>query len=307
MKRRRECLRARFALALVMILAAGAIASGQDAYRARLKKWRAAREAELKADDGYLTLVGLYWLKDGANRFGTDATNEIVLPEGSTRPHAGALEFHEGQTTLRMESGAVATVKGKPVTTSALQTDEKQKPDVVRLGSLAIIIIKRGARYGVRVRDLNSKGRREFKGMRWFPAQEDYRITATFVAYDQPKDIEIANVLGDVSKQPSPGYAIFTLGGKEYRLEPMLEGKDKLFFVFGDLTNNKTTYGAGRFLYADLPKDSKVTLDFNQAVNPPCAFTPFATCPLPPRQNRLKVAIEAGELNYHTASPSAAH
>jgi uncharacterized protein (DUF1684 family) len=289
-----------------MMLATGVIAAGQNDYHAGMKRWRAEREAELKADDGWLTLVGLYWLKDGANRFGTDATNEIVLPEGTTRPHAGALEFHGGQTTLRMENGASAIVNGKPVATSALQTDEKQKPDVVRIGSLAIIIIKRGARYGVRVRDLNSKGRREFKGMRWFPVKEDFRITATFVAYDQPKDIEIANVLGDVSKQPSPGYALFTLGGKEYRLEPMLEGKDKLFFVFGDLTNNKTTYGAGRFLYADLPTDGKVVLDFNQAVNPPCAFTPFATCPLPPRQNRLKVAIEAGELNYHAASPATA-
>jgi len=302
----RNSLRARFALALVALMTINTLASDQDGYRASMEKWRAEREAELQADDGWLTLVGLFWLKDGANRFGTDATNEIVLPERSAPPRAGVLEFHEGRTTLRMENSASVTVNGKPVTSADLQTDEKQKPDVVRLGSLVIIIIKRGARYGVRVRDLNSKGRREFKGMRWFPVQEAYRITATFVAYEQPKDIEIANVLGDVSKQPSPGYAVFTLDGKEYRLEPMLEGKDKLFFVFGDLTNNKTTYGAGRFLYADLPKDGHVTLDFNQAVNPPCAFTPFATCPLPPRQNRLKVAIEAGELNYHSPSPSTA-
>lgn len=306
MRMQKNCLHARFALALVGLMAINTLASGQDGYRASMEKWRAEREAELQADDGWLTLVGLFWLKDGANRFGTDATNEIVLSERSAPPRAGVLEFHEGRTTLRMENSASVTVNGKPVTTSELQTDEKQKPDVVRLGSLVIIIIKRGARYGVRIRDLNSKGRREFKGMRWFPVQATYRITATFVAYEQPKEIEIANVLGDVSKMPSPGYAVFTLGGKEYRLEPMLEGKDKLFFVFGDLTNNKTTYGAGRFLYADLPQDGHVTLDFNQAVNPPCAFTPFATCPLPPRQNRLKVAIEAGELNYHAASPSAA-
>jgi uncharacterized protein (DUF1684 family) len=157
------------------------------------------------------------------------------------------------------------------------------------------------------VKDPNSKHRRQFEGLRWFPVIEAYRITARFVAYEQPREIEIANVLGDVDKMPSPGYALFNLGGREYRLDPVLEGDDKLFFIFADLTNNKTTYGAGRFLYTGLPRDGTVTLDFNQAVNPPCAFTKFATCPLPPRQNRLNIAIEAGELNYvspgHQQSP----
>jgi uncharacterized protein len=302
MKMKAEVTGAAMAIALIAAMGASSVASGNDAYRGEIAKFRAEREAELKAEHGWLSVAGLFWLKEGENRFGADPSNDIVLPEGSAPPLAGVFEFHEGKTTLRIAPGAAVTLNGKPVTALEVKTDEKLLPDVVRLGSLSLIVIKRGERYGVRVKDLNSKQRREFKGLRWFPVKEAYRITAKFVAYAQPKDIEIANVLGDVSKNPSPGYAVFNFGGKEYRLEPILEGKDKLFFIFADLTNNKTTYGAGRFLYAGMPQDGTVTLDFNRAENPPCAFTRFATCPLPPRQNRLKIAIEAGEKNY--TSPS---
>lgn len=286
---------------LIGAMAGNTVASGRDSSRSEIAKFRAEREAELKAENGWLSVAGLFWLKEGENRFGVDPSNEIVLPEGSAPPRAGAFEFHEGRTTLRVAPGAAVTLNGKPVTAQEVKTDETPIPDIVRLGSLSLTVIKRGERYGIRVKDLNSKQRREFRGLNWFPVRTIYRITARFVAYEQPKDIDIANVLGDVSKNPSPGYAVFSFRGKEYRLDPILEGKDKLFFIFADQTNNKTTYGAGRFLYTPLPRDGKVTLDFNRAENPPCAFTRFATCPLPPRQNRLKVAIEAGERNY--ASP----
>ena len=286
---------------LVILLIVGMSAdagTGRDGYRNEIEKFRAERVAELKAEDGWLSVAGLFWLKQGENRFGVDSSNEIVLPEGSAPSLAGVFEFHEGKTTLRVSSGAAVTLNGKPVTTLEMKTDEDQAPDIVRIGTVSLAVIKRGARYGVRVRDAAARDRREFKGLRWFPVKKTYRVVARFVAHDQPQDIDIANVLGDVSKMPSPGYAVFNLNGKEYRLDPILEGKDKLFFIFADLTNNKSTYGAGRFLYAALPRDGKVTLDFNQSVNPPCAFTRFATCPLPPRRNRLKVAIEAGELAY---------
>jgi uncharacterized protein (DUF1684 family) len=296
------------ALALVLLaIMPQAIASGENSYPLEIAKFRAEREAELKAEGGWLSVAGLFWLKEGENRFGADPSNEIVLPEGSAPLRAGVFEFHEGRTTLRVAPGAAVTLNGKPVATAEVRTDEKLVPDVVRVGSLTLTVIKRGERYGIRVKDLNSKQRREFKGLRWFPVKEAFRITAKFVAYAQPKDIDIANVLGDVSKNPSPGYAVFNFRGKEYRLDPILEGKEKLFFIFADLTNNKTTYGAGRFLYTSLPQDGKVTLDFNRAENPPCAYTRFATCPLPLKQNRLKIAIEAGERNYtsplHQESP----
>ena len=291
-----------FTAALMFALAPIVLSSDDNSYRQKLEKWRAEKEAELKSDDGWLTVAGLFWLKEGVNRFGTDASNEIVLPEGSAPAKAGEFEFRAGKTTLRVGNGVAATSGGKPVTTIELKTDEKQKPDIINIGSLALNVIKRGERYGVRVRDKNSKQRREFTGLRWFDIKESYRVTATFVRYDKPKEIEIPNVLGDVNRMPSPGYVTFKLDGREYRLDPVLEDKDKLFFIFSDSTSGKATYGAGRFLYADLPEGETVVLDFNRAINPPCAFTPFATCPLPPRQNRLRVAIEAGELNYHSTS-----
>ena len=291
----------RGALALIVALAVNTMAFAQDPSRDTIAKFRAEREAELKAEDGWLSVSGLFWLKEGENRFGADPSNEVVLPKGSAPARAGVFELDDGKTTLRVAGGAEVTLDGKPVTTLVMNAGTTHKPDVIRLGALLLNVIKRGERFGIRVKDSNARHRRQFKGLSWFPMKEDFRITAKFVAYEQPRNIEIANVLGDVDKMPSPGYVLFNLGGREYRLDPIFEGDDKLFFIFADLTNNKTTYGAGRFLYTGLPQDGKVTLDFNQAINPPCAFTQFATCPLPPRQNRLKARIEAGEMNY--ASP----
>ncbi|MFL6276579.1 MAG: DUF1684 domain-containing protein [Blastocatellia bacterium] len=294
------------ALALIIALTTAGFAADRRSYAAQAKQWRAERDTELKADDGWLTLAGLFWLKEGDNRIGSDPTGDILLPEGSAPARLGVITFHDGHATLRVTGDAQVTLNGKPVATVELQSDEHQKPDVLRLGGLSFHVIKRGARYGVRVKDLNSAARREFTGRRWYPANSSYRVMADFVAYGQPRQVDIINKLGDVIKMTSPGYAVFKLKGKAYRLDA-LDEEGKLFFVFGDLTNGKTTYGAGRFLYADAAKSGKVVMDFNQAVNPPCAFTPFATCPLPPRQNRMKTAIAAGELNYHTAANALAH
>jgi uncharacterized protein len=291
---------ASLALALTIVITISALAADKKTYEAQIKQWRAEQEAELRADDGWLTLAGLFWLKEGDNRIGSDGSNDIVLPSATAPARLGVIEFHDGKVTLRVTGDANVTLNNQPVTTAELQSDEDQKPDMLRLGGLSFHVIKRGARYGVRVKDLNSRARREFKGRRWYPASERYRVTANFVAYDKPREVDIINKLGDVVKMTSPGHVLFKLNGNDYRLDA-LDEDGKLFFVFGDRTNGKATYGAGRFLYADAATAGKVILDFNQAVNPPCAFTPFATCPLPPRQNRLPVAIEAGELNDHPA------
>jgi uncharacterized protein (DUF1684 family) len=261
---------------LILFLAADA------SYLASVEKWRRAYEASLKADGGWLTVTGLFWLKPGNNTFKAD-------------PSVGVFEFRGGKTLLRVAPGLDATVNGKRVTSAELRPDV----DVVTAGRLTMYVIQRGDRYGIRVKDQDSRARREFKGLHWFPVNEAYRVTARFVPYNPPKQIPIPNVLGQVEEMPSPGYVAFKLQGKEYRLDPVAEGSKELFFIFRDLTSSKETYPSGRFLTTDMPKDGRVVLDFNKAHNPPCAFTPYATCPLPPKQNALQVSIEAGEKRYH--------
>lgn len=269
-------------------------------YQAELEKWRADRETRLKADGGWLTVAGLFWLKEGVNRFGTDPTVEIVLPAGSAPPRAGAFQFKDGTTTVSIEPGVTVTAGGKPVTTMEVRPDSTDEPDVLSLGALTMIVIKRGERFGVRLKDMNSPARKAFSGLTWFPIDPAYCVTARFVPYDPPREIPIPTVLGTTETMKSPGAVVFTLNGQELRLDPVLEDPDAtdLFFIFRDRTSGKETYPPGRFLYTDLPKDGTVVLDFNRAYNPPCAFTPYATCPLPPPQNRLSARIEAGERSY---------
>src|SRR5438874_2016373 len=251
----------------VAVLISVAACAEDGAYRAAITAWRQQKEAELKADNGWLTVSGLFWLKEGENR----------------APGApGVFELHGTKTVFRPDHGAPVEIKEKTVITE---------------GALTFLVIERGGRYGVRVKDKNNKARATFAGQRWFPARESYRVVARFVSYPQPKQIPIVNILGDRLLLSSPGYAVFRLEGRELRLEPVIEEADKeLFFIFRDQTAGKETYGAGRYLYTPLPRDGKVELDFNKAENPPCAFTPFATCPLPPNQNILPARIEAGEI-----------
>jgi len=264
------------------------------------QKWREQRETRLKADGGWLTVAGLFWLEPGENRFGTDPSNAIVLPAGSAPARAGVFVFTDGTTTLRAEPGAQITVAGKPVTTQVMTPDASGEPDVAALGALTMQVIKRGERYAIRLKDKNSAMRRDFTGLRWFPIAASYKVTAAWVHYDPPKEIAVPTILGTTEKMRCPGAAVFDIGGQQVRLEPVLEEPDakELFYIFRDGTSGKETYGAGRFLYSELPAGGKVVLDFNRAYNPPCAFTPYATCPLPPEQNRLAVRIEAGELAY---------
>jgi len=254
-------------LRYLIVFIAISVFAEDSAYKAVIAKWRRQKEAALKADGGWLTVTGLFWLKEGQNRV-------------DSAP--GVFELHAGKTVYRGDDGSVVEMK----------RDSK-----ITAGSRTYTVIERAGRYGVRLKDNESKLRSGFTGMRWFPPRESYRVTAQFVSYSQPKTLAIPNILGSTYPSPSPGYAVFRINGQEFRLEPVIEeGEKELFFIFGDQTAGKETYGAGRFLYTPLPRDGKVELDFNKAENPPCAFTPYATCPLPPKQNILPVRIEAGEL-----------
>ena len=261
------------------LLAAMAL-SATSTYQFEISQWREKRETALKADGGWLSVAGLFWLHEGSNSMGRDGANDIVLPDGAAQ--AGAFDLHKGKVT----AGAPAR---------ELKPDSS---DALKVGRLSLFVIQRGERFGIRLKDPDSEYRRHFTRLEYFQADEAWRVTARFVA--EPKKIPILNVLGQTEESECPGYAVFRLAGQEVRLYPILEepGAKELFYIFKDQTSGKETYGAGRFLYSDLPRDGKVVLDFNKAYNPPCSFTPYATCPLPPPENRLPVRVEAGEKKY---------
>jgi uncharacterized protein (DUF1684 family) len=301
----------RFRVFLMIAAALGGAAAGpagaDEAYRAQVRKWRQDREARLKADGGWLTLAGLFWLREGPNRFGTDPSGEIVLPVGSTPARAGVCEFAAGQVTVRLEPGVHGLIGDRPATGPVvLKPDTSGSPDVLEIGPLSLLVIQRGDRYGVRLKDKNSAIRKGFTGLSWFDIKEEYRVEALWVSFPQPNPLRVPNILGQTEPMPSPGYAEFTLNGQPIRLDGVLEEPQaaQLFFILRDQTSGKETYGAGRFLYSDLPRDGRVVLDFNEAYNPPCAFTPYATCPLPPPQNWMPVRVEAGEKAYGKATHS---
>ena len=275
-------------------------ASDDPDYARAMERWRAERLDEINGEEGWTTLVGLFWLKEGQNRFGSDPLNDIVLPQRSAPKSAGSIRLEKGVVTLEATADAGVTSEGKPVTALLLQSDAEGKPTVLKVGALKLLLIKRGQKLGLRVKDTANSARAHFAGLAYFPIDLAWRLVARFEPYDPPKTVPIANVLGMVENMTSPGALVFEVNGKSYRLDPVLEkGSKHLFIIFADQTSAKETYGAGRYLYAEPPgPDGRVILDFNKAHNPPCAFTRFATCPLPPRQNRLAIHVEAGEKKY---------
>ncbi len=274
--------------------------AGQTDYAASIAEWRTGRLQRLTAADGWLTVAGLFWLKEGENRAGAGPGNDIVLPPGSAPDKVGVFTFHDGRATFSADPAATVTAAGRPVTTLALKDDAAGPADLLSVNSLTMFVIKRGDRHAIRLRDTNRPERRRFSGLTYFPIDPKYRVVATWVPYDPPKPIPIPNILGETENLPCPGYAQFTLEGREMRIEPVIEepGDKELFVIFRDPTSDDEAYGSGRFLYAPMPEKGKIVLDFNKAYNPPCAFTPYATCPLPPQQNWLPVRIEAGEKRY---------
>jgi uncharacterized protein (DUF1684 family) len=255
-------------------------------FRQGVEQWRADYEAGLKAPDGWLAVAGLFWLHEGDNIVGSDPQSDIVLPAGSPK-RAGVFNLKAGVATW-----VAAGTPGK-----VLKSDSSEE---IKIGAISLGIIARGGKTGVRMRDPNSEAVRTFKGCLWYPIDEKWHVFAKWTPYPQPKKIPITNILGMIELNDAPGYAEFTLLGQKIRLEPVIE-KKQLFFMFKDKTTGTSTYGAGRFLYASgPPKDGKVELDFNIARNPPCVYTAYATCPLPPKQNTMPIALEAGEkINGH--------
>jgi uncharacterized protein len=278
-----------------------AVHSADPVYQNEIRDWQAKRAESLRRDTGWLTLTGLVWLDEGESRIGSAAGSEVRLPEGKAPETVGTLVRTGRSVTLTTEPGAMVTVDGTPVGSIEMKPDTSGSPTIAEIGPVQFLVIERGDRVGVRVRDREHPALASFRGLDYFPTDPGWRVEARLEPYDPPKQIPIQNVVGIVEAQLSPGALVFEIDGKEHRLDPIIEeGTDELFVIFADETSGGETYGAGRYLYAKNPgPNGRTTLDFNKAYNPPCAFTDFATCPLPPRQNRLEVRVEAGEKNYH--------
>src|SRR5690349_13572358 len=284
-------------------------AEGDDsAWRKDLLQWRADHATELQKPEFWLSLIGLEWLKEGNNTLGADKSNDIQV-RAKVPAHVAVFRLDNGKVALVAPRGGFPKdlfVDGKPATEQALRPDDQPPRTTLRIGTVAIIVLHRGDRYALRIWDSTAPTRTNFRGEHWYEPDAKYRIRAHWIPYTPAKTLDIPTVLGTIDKMPCPGAAEFTLNGKTLRLEPALESPDakQLFFILRDTTSQTTTYGSGRFLYTGLPtngldKPGELLLDFNRAENPPCAYTPYATCPLPPKQNRMPVAIPAGEKRYH--------
>ena len=237
------------ALAALFVLPSPARAR-DEGYEREIQDWRAHREEGLRAPDGWLSVVGLHWLRDGTSTVGSDKTSDIVLPLPAP-PRVGVLEFAKDRTLIHVAPGVTVKAQDKAVSDLELHSDKGGHAVVLAVGPVSRFVIERGGRFALRVKDPESARRRTFKGLDWYPVREGYRVTARFVPYDPPKPIPIANVLGMVEPMPSPGYVVFSLNGREVHLDPVLEdpAAKELFFIFRDATAGKQTYPAGRFLY----------------------------------------------------------
>jgi len=300
-------------LALYLTFAATSFAADKTAtapsWKAELLAWRAEQTKNLQTPNGWLTVIGLDWLKPGENSFGSAESNAQVI-KAQTAPTLGVIKLDGDSLQLLPPAGGypkTLLVDGAaPAKVQALSADTSGHPSKITNGSVTITIIHRGDRYGLRIKDSKAAARAQFHGLKWYAPNEAYRVTAKWIPYSPAHKVAIPTILGTDVMSDVPGVAEFTLDGKTYRLEPILESADDkdLFFILRDTTSKTETYGAGRFLYTPLPdhgltQPGEVVLDFNRAENPPCAYTPYATCPLPPPQNRLPIPIPAGQQRYH--------
>jgi len=270
----------------------------KGSYTQQIETWRAQRVERLKAPNGWLSLIGLHWLKDGKNTVGSAKDNDIVLNAGPA--HLGVVTLKGGTTSIELDPKSAATIDGKSAAKGELLDDTHEKPTVVAFGTANFYVIDRGGKKALRVKDSEAATRKNFVGIDYYPIDPKWRVEAKWVPFKPAHELEIPNVLGTVDKMPVPGKAVFVRDGKTYELLPVLEEPDakEVWFIFADKTSAKETYGGGRFLYSDMPKDGKIVIDFNKAYNPPCAFTPHATCPLAPPENRLAIPVTAGEKKY---------
>jgi uncharacterized protein len=269
-----------------------------DVFTDDVEVWRQGRYANLRLPMSWLTLIGLDWLREGENRLGTSSDADVRLPAGPER--AGRLVRVGSAVVADAEPHSGLTHDGRPVSGLRLVSDERaaegDEPTILELGRLRMMLIRRGERLGLRIWDTAAPARRDFAGIPHYPVDAAWRLEARFEPPAPDETLAVPDVLGDVEEEPLAGTVAFERDGGTHRIKALDGGDGRLWLVFGDATNGVTTYGGGRFLYTDAPThDGRLVVDFNRAYNPPCVFSPYATCPLPPDENRLAIRIEAGE------------
>ncbi|HEX6981803.1 MAG TPA: DUF1684 domain-containing protein [Balneolaceae bacterium] len=269
-------------------------------YIAAINQWHQERVEALKQEDSWLSLAGLYRLQEGTQSIGADSSKDIIFPPKAPA-NLGSITFQDSTFTLKVHPDATVTHNGSPVTKLVIQSDNQGEPTVVKHGSFLWYIIERRGSYYIRLKDTNHPNFTSFEGIERYPVSKDWRIKAEFKPFEEPKLISIPDIMGEVYQDTLFGILEFQVDGKQFTLAPLgnPQKDDEFFIIFGDETNGESTYGGGRYLYTDVPDENGITfIDFNKAYNPPCVFTEFATCPLPPAQNRLPVKVTAGEKMY---------
>jgi len=276
------------------------VSAASSQHAAEVERWRRRRVERLVSEDGWLSLTGLFWLADGENPLGADPASAIALPPQRGPASAGTIRLESGRAVFAPAPGLEARIDGRPLSgPTPLRSDAEADPSVLEIGPIRLQLLQRGGRFAVRVRDRDNPARGTLRPIPFFPVSVEWRLEATFEPASPPRTLPFPSVVGTVDLETCPGSLVFSVAGRQLRVDPVLErGETDWWIVFGDRTNGVETYGGGRFVYAPPPVGGHTVIDFNKAYNPPCVFTAYSTCPLPPPQNRLPIRVEAGEMAY---------
>lgn len=266
-----------------------------DKYEMSVSKWREEVDKNLRRENGWLALAGLFWLRKGTNLIGSTSDCDIRLPKRAPAK-LGTFEFDGNNVTLNVEADLPVEVNGVEAKTALLDADQEDVPSFITFSDMRMVVLRRSKGVGIRVWDNTREERRLFPKRQWYPVKKEFRVPATYTRYETPKIVKMPDILGAILDEPMQGYVSFELDGREHKLEVEELPDHRLFIQFMDLTSGNLTYPSGRYHYTDAHENGKVFIDFNKAYSPPCAFTKYATCTFPPQENHLNIPIEAGEI-----------
>jgi len=266
-----------------------------EEYVNNVLKWRQEVDTNLRRENGWLALAGLFWLRKGENIIGSDKTSDILLPARAPK-RLGTFEFDGNNVTLNVEASLPVEVNGMGTRSALLDADQEDVPSFITFNDMRMVVVRRSKGVGIRLWDNTRKERETFPPREWYPVKEELRVTATYTRYDTPRVVKMPDILGAILDERMEGYVSFQMNGQKHELVVSELPDRRLWIQFMDWTNGDPTYPSGRYHYTDAHEDGLVFIDFNKAYSPPCAFTDYATCTFPPQENHLKVRIEAGEI-----------